>query len=128
MNNNLEGDIMREYVNYQVENNRAVLSLLDFVKIFKNYLIDELFIDLDELNVWTTIKIIDNRLYLTLNIDELIEESYSKYVLLIRDLEKHFGPQFFVVGHSINTNLLLSKIFDSCSYFAITKDSIDIYL
>lgn len=106
----------------------VVLSITDLISIFKTVLNDSLGINLDILEVTILAKYSNNRLHMVLDTELLREKSVASYLYLIQDIKRIFGPDIFVLGSSIDTNVLINKIFSGYDYYKINTDmSLELY-
>lgn len=104
------------------------LTISEFISVFKSVLIDSLNIDLDILEVTVVAKYSNNRLHMALDTELLRESSTTSYLYLIQDIKRVFGPHIFTLGTSIDTNILINKIFSGYDCYRINEDmTIEIY-
>ena len=104
------------------------LEVTELISIFKSILIDSLKIDLDILEVTVVVKYSNNRLHMVLDTELLREKSMTSYLYLIQDIKRIFGPGIFILGSSIDTNILINKIFSGYDYYRINSDmSLELY-
>ena len=104
------------------------LNVTDLISIFKAILIDSLNVDLDILEVTVVAKYSNNRLHMVLDTELLREKSMTAYLYLIQDIKRIFGPHIFALGTSIDTNVLINKVFSGYEYYKVNTDmSLEIY-
>lgn len=106
----------------------VILNISDLISIFKSILIDSLNVNLDILEVTVVVKYLNNRLHMVLDTELLREKSMTSYLYLIQDIKRVFGPDIFILGASIDTNVLINKIFSGYNFYRINQDmSLEIY-
>ena len=65
---------------------------------------------------------------MVLDTELLREKSIASYLYLIQDIKRIFGPDIFILGASIDTNVLINKIFSGYDYYKINTDmSLELY-
>lgn len=119
---------MRELNIINLDEPTVKLNISDLISIFKTVLIDSLNVDLDILEVTVIAKYSNNRLHMALDTELLREKSMTSYLYLIQDIKRIFGPHIFILGTSIDTNVLINKIFSGYERYKVNTDmSLEIY-
>ncbi len=105
-----------------------VVTITEFISIFKNVLINQLDMDLDELNVTVIAKYSNNRLHMTLDTDILKRNNFLQYIQFVQLMKKIFDPFIFTVNTALDVNILINKLFLDFEYYRVNSDmSIELY-
>lgn len=105
-----------------------LLTATEIISIFKSVLIDSANIDLDKLGVYTIIKYFNNRLHITLDMDELRNKNSYLYYETVHIIKRLFSPYIFTVNTALDVNILINKLFSGYEYYKINEDAtIEIY-
>ena len=97
----------------------------ELICVFKNYIREQLDIDLDMLDVLIILDLRSKRL--VLDVQDLEENDPEELFLLIEDFKHHFGKSIFEIRTAINTNVLFRKLLNNYNEYRWNEDgSIDI--
>lgn len=101
------------------------LEASEFIVLFKEYIRNNLDIDLDELNVLTILDIKCQRI--VLDTEFLEDNDINELVYLIDEFKHHFGRSVFTLRTTVNVSVIIRKILANCSGYSWNEDgSIDI--
>ena len=101
------------------------LEASEFICLFKEYIRNNLDIDLDELNVLTILDIKCQRI--VLDTEFLEDNDINELVYLMDEFKHHFGRSVFAIRTCINVSVILRKILANCSSYKWNEDgSIDV--
>ena len=101
------------------------LEASEFISLFKEYIRNNLDIDLDELNILTILDIKCQRI--VLDTEFLENNDINELVYLIDEFKHYFGRSVFALRTSINISVILRKILANCSSYKWNEDgSIDV--
>ena len=96
------------------------LEASEFICLFKEYIRNNLDIDLDELNVLTILDIKCQRI--VLDTEYLEDNDINELVYLMDEFKYHFGRSVFSIRTSINISVVLRKILANCSSYIWNDD------
>ena len=88
--------------------------------LFKEYIKNNLDIDLDELNVLTILDIKSKRI--VLDVEFLEENDMSELFYLMDEFKYHFGRSVFAIRTAVDISVIVRKILANCSSYKWNED------
>lgn len=92
----------------------------EFICLFKEYIRNNLDIDLDELNVLTILDFKTKRI--VLDTEYLEDNDINELIYLIDEFKHYFGRSVFAIRTAINIQVVLRKILANCSSYKWNDD------
>ena len=92
----------------------------EFIRLFKNYVLNNLDIDLDELNVYTILDVKGAKL--VLDIEYLEDNDPNELYFIMDEFKYHFGRSVFGIRAAMNLNVILRKILSNCNSYKLNDD------